>query len=132
MGGDRRTGQRGVYAQVYNHYADLIDSGQLQPGDRMPTLHKVQSVWDISHVTAAKVMRLLRDDGYVRTSTQGTFVFLAKQDRLLKQLRDTLNALEEAGQDLQLEVGRNGSCILGRDGGVCWDNETETWVQVTA
>lgn len=128
----RRKGQRGVYEQVYNHYAQLIDGGQLQPDDRLPTSHELEQEWNISHATATKVIRLLRDNDYVYTSTQGTFVLLTQHDRLLKRLQDTLNALEAARQDIQLEVGKNGSCIMGRDGGVCWNSETEMWEKVTA
>lgn len=118
------------YQAVYDELAGKIDSGQLTTGDRLPTGPELQESAGISHVTARKVYRLLQDQGYVFTTTQGTFVRCSQAERLLRRLCDTLNALEAAGQNLQLEVGRTGSCLMGREGGVSWNGETQQWERV--
>lgn len=118
------------YLDVLRHYTDLIDTGRLRPGDRLPTLPELTELHSISHLTATKVVRMLRDGDYVYTTTRGTFVYLGKQARLFKRLRDTLNELEADGQQLQLENGDNGCCVMGRDGGVCWDAARAQWERV--
>lgn len=134
MAGDtvngRRKGRRGVYREIYAHYTELIDSGQLGPGDRIPSSSRLSTERDISHATAAKVLQLLRDNGYVTTTSKGTFVSRTKIGRLLYQLSDALNALEDERQSLQLETGEHGSCIMGREGGVCWNALTMRWEPV--
>lgn len=118
------------YLGVLQHYAGLIDNGKLLPGDQLPTLPELTELHGISHLTATKVVRMLRDDDYVYTTTKGTFVYLTKQKRLFKKLCDALNELESDGQQLQLEDGESGWCVIGRDGGVCWDAEAAQWEQV--
>lgn len=129
-GTSRRKGRRGVYREVYSHYAELIDTGQLTPGDRVPSSSLLSVEWDISHATAAKVLQLLRDNGYTQASTRGSFVAHRKVERLLHRLSDTLNALEMERQSLQLESGEHGTCIMGREGGVCWNVLTMRWEPV--
>lgn len=126
----RRKGRRGVYKEIYAHYADLIDSGQLGPGDRIPSSSRISTEWDVSHATSAKVLQLLRDSGYVTTTSKGTVVSRTKIGRLLHHLSDALNALEDERQLLQLESDERGSCIMGRDGGVCWNLLTLRWEPV--
>lgn len=126
----RRKGRRGVYKDVYRHFAQLIDNGQLEPGDRMPSSSAIADVWDISHATAAKALQLLRDERYVRTTSKGTFVASTKSQRLFETLTLALNALEEERQALQLETGEHGTCIMGRQGGVCWNALTDCWEPV--
>lgn len=123
----RRKGRRGVYREVYDHYAQLIDEGQLKPGDRIPSSSVLAEEWDISHATAAKALQLLRDTKHVRTTSKGTFVHHGKVDRLLTQLADVLNALEDEGQGLHLDSGTHGICIRGSDGGVRWNGLTVRW-----
>lgn len=116
-----------TYKDVYQLYADRIDSGQLQPGDRLPSSQALEEQHHISHATATKVYFLLQILGYTYATPRGTFVADTRQGRLLERLCGALNDLESEGQGLQLEVGDSGSCILGRDGGVCWNPETKKW-----
>lgn len=119
-----------TYKDVYRLYAAQVDSGQLQPGDRLPSSQALERTHGISHVTAAKVYLVLQLLGYTYATPRGTFVATTPQTRRFERLRDSLNTLDDTGQGLQLEVGENGSCIVGRDGGVCWSSETERWETV--
>lgn len=127
MGGERRTGRWNAYMKPYTDFMQMIDSGRLQPGAQLPTYPVIEARYQISHATATKVIRLLRENGYVFSNTQGVFVKWSKADRQLHQLRAALNALEEDGQDPQLEMGQGGMCIATRSGAVCWDPKQETW-----
>lgn len=122
---------RGKFREVYRHYAALIDNGTMQPGDRLPTHADISRLWNISHATATKAVSALRDDLYVRTTTVGTFVHLPKHQRLYRRLCDILNELEAMGQAVQFEDG-GVPCIVGHDGGVCWNPEAGRWENPTA
>ena len=117
---------------MYNHFAQLIDGGQLRPGDRIPPSPVIADVWDISHATAAKALQALRDDQYVKSNSKGTVVAYTKPQRLLVRLASALNGLEDDRQSLQLESSERGTCIMGRDGGVCWNALTMRWEPVDA
>lgn len=130
QGTERRKGRWNAYLEPYRQFMELIDSGQLAPGDQLPTYPEIEKRFDISHATATKVIRLLKENGYVCSSTQGVFVKWTKTDRLLQQLCDALNALEGDGQDPQLENSRDGSCIAVRSGAVCWNPHMGVWEKI--
>lgn len=62
------------YAQIATHYRDLISLGDLQPGDRLPTVIQMATAWKVSPGTAHKAIRQLRSEGLVHTTRQGTTV----------------------------------------------------------
>jgi DNA-binding GntR family transcriptional regulator len=57
---------RAPYARIAAHYAELIASGQLQPGTLLPSIKKLSEEWNVSTATAEKALRKLRNDGLVR------------------------------------------------------------------
>ena len=124
---DVRKGRRDSYRLVYQHFAGLIDAGELLPGDKLPTTPEIEKQHDISHATVTKVMRLLRQDLYVRSSPQGVFVNLARHQRLYQHLCDVLNSLEEMGEQLRTEEFEGHACIGGRNGIARQDPETRRW-----
>lgn len=127
MGRERRTGRWNAYMEPYTDFMRMIDSGRLKPGDQLPTYPVIEERYRISHATATKVIRLLRENDYVLSNTQGVFVKWTKTERLMHQLCIVLNALEEDQQDPQLEAGKGGMCIATRSGAVCWDPKREMW-----
>lgn len=62
------------YVQIADHYRELIATGNLQPGDRLPTVIQMAAAWKVSPGTAHKAVRRLRSEGLVRTTRQGTTV----------------------------------------------------------
>lgn len=62
------------YRQMADHYRDLIETGVLTEGDRLPTIIQMAAEWRVSPGTAHKAARVLRDSGLVRTTRQGTTV----------------------------------------------------------
>lgn len=61
-----QTGHRAPYARIAAHYSELIASGQLRPGDLLPSIKTLAQEWDVSTATAEKALRQLRGEGLVR------------------------------------------------------------------
>lgn len=121
------SGRQDKARAVYGHYAYLIDSGTLKPGDRLPAYPELKRRHQISHVTATAVVRALKNDLYIRTTTAGIVVYLGGTNRMYQVLCNALNDLEDAGQLLQVEEFGGLACIAGHDGGACWNPEKRCW-----
>lgn len=63
-----------VYRQVMDRLKEQIQTGQLKPGDRMPTVRSIATTWKISHATATKVLREMCRDGWAHVQGNGTYV----------------------------------------------------------
>ncbi|MFD5345927.1 GntR family transcriptional regulator [Streptomyces anulatus] len=61
-----QVGQRAPYARIAAHYTELIASGQLRPGELLPSIKALAQEWDVSTTTAEKALRQLRGEGLVR------------------------------------------------------------------
>lgn len=53
------------YAQIADHYRRRIRRGTLAPGDPFPAISAIESEWAVSHATAQRAVRVLRDEGLV-------------------------------------------------------------------
>lgn len=62
------------YMQIADHYRDLIASGSLRQGDRLPTVATLADTWGVSPGTAHKAMRQLRGERLIDTRQQGSIV----------------------------------------------------------
>lgn len=63
------------YAQIAQHIRDTIHSGQLRPGDRVPSVRDLASEYGVSRATADKALSALRSEGLVVAVTGiGTIV----------------------------------------------------------
>lgn len=61
--------------QIEQFLRERIQSGQLQPGDRLPTTQALAELWGVGPVSVQKAMRRLQARGLVRRRTRhGTFV----------------------------------------------------------
>ncbi|GLU47589.1 GntR family transcriptional regulator [Nocardiopsis ansamitocini] len=65
---------RSPYAQIADHYRELIANGELSEGARLPTVADLATAFSVSPGTAHKAVRQLRGEGLVRTTQQGTTV----------------------------------------------------------
>ncbi|GAA3759593.1 GntR family transcriptional regulator [Plantactinospora mayteni] len=59
------------YQQITQHFRDLIRSGELRDGDRLPSARQLVEQWGVAHATAAKVLATLRAEGLVKTTSGG-------------------------------------------------------------
>ncbi|TGA97449.1 winged helix-turn-helix domain-containing protein [Streptomyces sp. MZ04] len=63
------------YKVVANELRQRIRSGQLRPGDRIPSSRTLQDRFQIAGATALSAIRLLRQQGFVQTTHgRGSFV----------------------------------------------------------
>lgn len=71
----RRDGEISITQQLVTHFATLIDSGELAPGERLPATRALAADARINHLTAVRVYRRLAELGYVAAAVgRGTFV----------------------------------------------------------
>ncbi|MEU2564841.1 GntR family transcriptional regulator [Streptomyces longispororuber] len=66
MSGPPRADNRPPYARIAGHYRELISSGELSPGDLLPSIKALATQWEVSTATADRAMRLLREEKLVR------------------------------------------------------------------
>jgi GntR family transcriptional regulator len=75
MGGMiRRDGPVAPWRQIAQIFRDRIATGELTPGDRLPSIRSISQEYEVATTTAQKVLEALRDEGLVVTSPMGTFV----------------------------------------------------------
>jgi GntR family transcriptional regulator len=68
-------GGRPLYDRVYRLIADAIESGELQPGDRIPAERALCEQLGVSRVTVRRAFRRLADDELIVSSAgRGSFV----------------------------------------------------------
>src|SRR5215208_1889626 len=81
--------------QLVDRFTTAIDSGELEPGEKLPTTRALAADAGVNHLTAARVYRRLAEMGYVTATVgRGTFV------RSLAPAPPT----EERGDDWQVYV----------------------------
>lgn len=55
-----------IYQRIAREIRDSIESGQLRPGDRVPSTREITVRWNVAMATATKVLVTLRSEGFVR------------------------------------------------------------------
>jgi len=64
-----------TYAQVARQLREQIESGELAPGDRIPSVHELVQMTGLSPGTVTKAVRVLHDAGLVvRAPGRGVYV----------------------------------------------------------
>jgi DNA-binding transcriptional MocR family regulator len=70
-----RDGAVSLTQQVVDRFAAAIESGELEPGEKLPPTRELAELVGVNHLTAARVYRRLAELGYVTASVgRGTFV----------------------------------------------------------
>ena len=70
-----RDGEISLTQQLVSRIAALVDSGELEPGSRLPATRALAADAGINHLTAVRVYRRLAELGYVTAAVgRGTFV----------------------------------------------------------
>lgn len=62
------------YLRIVREIKDRIADQRLMPGQAVPAVPALAEEFGVARETAARAVRCLRDEGYVHTSPQGTFV----------------------------------------------------------
>jgi GntR family transcriptional regulator len=67
--------QRLTSERIASDLREQIASGALVPGDQIPTVAQLCATYEVSRVTALKVVAVLREEGLLVTTPRwGTFV----------------------------------------------------------
>ncbi|MDE7219376.1 MAG: GntR family transcriptional regulator [Oscillospiraceae bacterium] len=56
-----------IYQQIRNQVVTAIASGQLKPGEKLPTIRALAEECGINMMTASKAYQLLKAEGYITT-----------------------------------------------------------------
>ena len=71
----KRDGGVSLTQQLVDRFSAAIESGQLEPGEKLPPTRELAERVGVNHLTAARVYRRLSELGYVTASVgRGTFV----------------------------------------------------------
>jgi GntR family transcriptional repressor for pyruvate dehydrogenase complex len=96
---------RKAYEQVNDQLRELIVSGELAPGERLPNETALAREFGVSRATVREALRVLSAQNLIRTtkgSGGGSYVTLPTVDHISEFLRANLNLLSES-QDVTLE-----------------------------
>lgn len=111
-----------IYHQLKQGFVDLIESGEIQPGELLPSENELSQLYQISSMTVRQAMKALVDEGYIhRERGRGTFV---SQRRMKHQLvgmvgfsQDMLKRqLRPGAQILRLEMVPAPDEVVARTG----------------
>lgn len=61
------SGDTPVYQQIRNQVVAAIASGELRPGERLPTIRALAEECGINMMTVSKAYQLLKAEGYITT-----------------------------------------------------------------
>lgn len=67
------------FMQIADHFRQKIVDGVLPQDTKLPSIAEIAEEWGVATATAAKGVKQLQAEGYVRSSTQGTFVDLGRK-----------------------------------------------------
>lgn len=108
------------YLRVYEYYKELIVSGQMKPGAKLPSIRKCSLQLQLSRTTVETAYMLLAADGYIISRPQSGFyvtdAVLAAANR--EEIEHGVPHQEERPEiryDLRLQmwIGRASSLIYG-------------------
>ncbi|NUS72213.1 MAG: GntR family transcriptional regulator [Corynebacteriales bacterium] len=67
------------FMQIADHFRQKITDRALPEGSQLPAITSIASEWGVASATAAKAIKHLQAEGYVRSTSQGTFVDVSKK-----------------------------------------------------
>lgn len=64
---------RKLYMQIYDYYKDLIESGKLPEGSKLPSIRRCAEERNVSKTTVESAFMCLCDDGYILPKSQSGY-----------------------------------------------------------
>lgn len=61
--------QEPPYLQIAQHYRDLIERGELQTGQRIPSVREMADRWNVARTTATRALKTLQAEGLIESTT---------------------------------------------------------------
>ena len=99
------TGELPIYQQIRNQIVMGIASGQLQAGEKLPTIRTLADEMGINMMTVSKAYQLLKQEGYIATDRRSGAVVLERKKETtvssenIRRLRLCISELQLAGMD---------------------------------
>lgn len=112
-----------IYQQLRNQIVLGIGSGQLAPGERLPTIRALADEAGINMMTVSKAYQLLRQEGYITTDRRSGAVVLPRRGAAPSPAAGTLEGLRLRLCELRL-AGLDRAAILALCERLC-DEEAE-------
>lgn len=97
-----------IYIQIYDSIVALIASGELAPGDVMPSTRSLAKDLRINYITVNKAYNLLESEGFIRTEKRRTEVILPSEDskkEFVKRWRNTETMMMREAKAKRLTEG---------------------------
>lgn len=79
------------HARIVAALQDQIASGELRPGQRVPSTRQIVSEWGVAMATAAKALAVLREQGWVRALPGTGTIVLDRQTTVAEALAHCRN-----------------------------------------
>lgn len=93
------------YKQVKSHVLRMIQDGQLQPNDRVPSENELVDQLGVSRMTVNRALRELAEDGYVvRLAGVGTFVADSRPHSDVLRVRNIADEIRARGHTHSAKV----------------------------
>lgn len=94
-----------AYAIIKNHLLNLIESGELTPGDKVPSENELVNQFSVSRMTARRALTELQDDDVlIRTQGLGTFVADKKASGSMLEIHNIADEIRERGNEYSSRV----------------------------
>lgn len=82
-----------IYLQIRNQIVLGIGSGQLSPGERLPTIRALAEEAGINMMTASKAYQLLKQEGYITTDRRSGATVRLRTDAVPSPAPETVEGL---------------------------------------
>lgn len=94
------------YIQISTEIIRKIETGLLQPGDKIPSENELIKNYNISNTTARKCLLELEHKGWAtRIKGKGTFVLNRSEDKYLTRVLGSFHAIRESFNDNLIKEG---------------------------
>ena len=94
------------YIAISKEIIQKIESGQFQPGDKIPSENELIKTYSISNTTARKSLQEVELKGWAnRIKGKGTFVLNRSEDRHLTRVLGSFHAMKESFSNNLLKEG---------------------------
>jgi GntR family transcriptional regulator len=96
-----------IYVQIVEQVRQRVSTGELRPGDQLPTVRQMATDLRVNFNTVARAYRLLDEAGLISTQQgRGTYIWEGPTEETLKQLKK--KSLEELARNYLDEASRLG------------------------
>ncbi|AQQ72593.1 Arabinose metabolism transcriptional repressor [Limihaloglobus sulfuriphilus] len=103
---NKRGKERPVYEQIAVHIKGLIESSQISPGARLPSISDMMKKWDVAYPTIKTALDVLEEDNLIRLEPgRGKGPLVLKNPALCPRLKFIFHRLSNEAQFLNLEKG---------------------------